>query len=101
MGKFDDAEACYMRIQRVTELEPNTLAPLQELEGILAGLTDSELRIEATPSGNSAKITHPNYTRGKRLHRRWCSRASMAMWETWAGDATCEVLKGLKAAREC
>ena len=66
MGKFDDAEACYMRIQRVTELEPNTLAPLQELEGILAGLTDSELRIEATPSGNSAKITHPNYTRGKR-----------------------------------
>ena len=66
LGKFDAAEACYTRIQRAAELAPNTLAPLRELEGILAGLTDSRLRIEATPPGNSAKITHPNYTGGQR-----------------------------------
>ena len=66
LGKFDAAEACYTRIHRVAELVPNTLAPLRELKGILAGLTDSRLRIEATSSGNSAKITHPNYTGGRR-----------------------------------
>ena len=66
MGRFDDAEACYMRIQRVTELEPNTLAPLHELRETLAGLTDSKLRIEATPSGDRARITHPNYSGGQR-----------------------------------
>ena len=66
LGKFHDAEACYTRIQRVTELEPNTLTPLHELVGILAGLTDSRLRIEATPSGNSVRITHPSYRGGRR-----------------------------------
>ena len=66
LGKFDAAESCYTRIQRVAELEPNTLEPLHELEGILAGLTDSRLRIEATPLGNSARIMHPNYTGGRR-----------------------------------
>ena len=66
LGKFAAAEACYTKIQRVAELEPNTLAPLRELEGILAGLTNSRLRIEATPLENSARITHPNYTGGQR-----------------------------------
>ena len=66
LGKFAAAEACYTRIQRVAELDPNTLAPLHELKGILAGLTDSRLRIEATPAGKSARITHPNYTGGRR-----------------------------------
>ena len=66
LGNFDAAEACYKRLQSVTDLEPNTLAPLRELEGILAGLTDSGLEIEATPSGNSARITHPNYKGGQR-----------------------------------
>ena len=61
LGKFENAETCYMRIQRVMELEPNTLAPLRELASILAGLTDSRLSIETTPLGNSVKITHPNY----------------------------------------
>lgn len=66
LGKFKDAESCYMKIQRIKELAPNTLAPLRELEGILTGLTDSRLRIEASPSGNSARITHPEYTGGQR-----------------------------------
>ena len=66
LGRFDAAEACYTRIQRVAELELNALAPLRELKGILAGLTASRLRIEATSLGNSAKITHPNYTGGQR-----------------------------------
>ena len=66
LGKFAAAEGCYTSIQRVTELEPNTLLPLRELEGILAGLTDSRLRIKATLPGNSATITHPNYTGGQR-----------------------------------
>ena len=66
LGKFENAETCYMRIQRVMELEPNTLAPLRELAGILAGLTDSRLSIETTPLGNSVKITHPNYEGGRR-----------------------------------
>ena len=66
LGKFENAETCYMRIQRVMELEPNTLAPLHELAGILAGLTDSGLRIETTPPANSVKITHPNYEGGRR-----------------------------------
>ena len=61
LGKFDAAEACYTRIQHLAELKPNTLAPLRELEGILAGLTDSRLRIEAMPQGNAAIVTHPNY----------------------------------------
>ena len=61
LGKFDAAEDCYTRIQHLAELEPNTLAPLLELEGILAGLTDSRLRIEVMPQGNAARVTHPNY----------------------------------------
>ena len=65
-GKFENAETCYQRIQRVTELESNTLAPLRELASILAGLMDSRLSIEATPLGNSVKITHPNYEGGRR-----------------------------------
>ena len=66
LGKFDAAEACYTSIQRLAELEPNTLEPLRELEAILSGLTDSRLTIDVTPPGNSAKITHPNYTGGRR-----------------------------------
>ena len=61
LGKFENAETCYRRIQRVMELEHNTLAPLRELAGILAGLMDDRLTIDTTPSGNSVKITHPNY----------------------------------------
>ena len=79
MGKFDDAEACYMRIQRVTKLEPNTLAPLQELEGILAGLKDSELTIEATPSGKlredySSELHGREAGRGVQRHLRQCGK---------------------------
>ena len=66
LGKFAAAEACYTRIQRVAEPKPTTLAPLHELKEILAGLMDSRLRIKATPQGNSARITHPNYTGGQR-----------------------------------
>ena len=66
LGKFDAAEACYTSIQRLAELEPNTLEPLRELEAILSGLTDSRLTIDVTPPGNSARITHPNYTGGRR-----------------------------------
>ena len=66
LGKLDDAEACYTKIQHVAELEPNTLEPLLELKGILAGLTGARLRIEVTPAGNSARITHPNYRGGER-----------------------------------
>ena len=66
LGKFENAETCYMRIQRVKELEPNTLVPLHELAGILAGLNDDRLTIEATPLGNSVKITHPHYEGGRR-----------------------------------
>ena len=66
LGEFDDAEACYTRIQHVEELEPNTLAPLHELEGTLGGLRDPRLKIEVTPPGNSARITHPNYTGERR-----------------------------------
>ena len=65
-GKLEAAEACYMRIQNVAELENNTLAPLHELQGILAGVTVSRLRIETQPQGNSAKISHPNYRGGRR-----------------------------------
>ena len=66
LGKFESAETCYMRIQRLIELEPNTLAPLRELAGVLAGLTDSRLSIETTPMGNSVRITHPNYEGARR-----------------------------------
>ncbi len=66
LGKFEDAETCYTRIRRVMELKPNTLAPLRELAGILAGLTDDRLAIETTPLGNSVKMTHPNYEGGRR-----------------------------------
>ena len=66
LGELDEAEACFTRIQSVAELEPNTLAPLLELKGVLAGLTDDRLKIEATPAGNSARITHPKYAGGER-----------------------------------
>ena len=66
LGEFDDAGACYTRIQHVAELELNTLAPLHELEGTLAGLRDPRLKIEVIPPGNSARITHPNYTGERR-----------------------------------
>ena len=66
LGKFENAESCYMRIQRVSELEPNTLAPLRELAGVLAGLADSGLSIETTPPGKTVKITHPKYKGGQR-----------------------------------
>ena len=66
LGKFGAAESCFMRIQRMAELEPNTLAPLLELKGILARLTRARLRIEAAPAGNSARISHPDYTGGRR-----------------------------------
>ena len=65
LGEFDAAETCFRTIQRVAELEPNTLAPLLELKGVLAGLTDGELKIEATLAGNSARITHPKYAGGQ------------------------------------
>ena len=65
-GEIDAAEACYTRFERIAELEPNTLGPLLELKGILAGLTDATLRIEVSLTSNSARITHPNYTGGRR-----------------------------------
>ncbi len=64
-GQFEDAEACYKRIQQGAELEINTLAPLLELKGMLAGLMDKKLNIETTAAGNSVKITHPDYTGGR------------------------------------
>ena len=66
LGDLETAEACFMKIQRVAELEINTLAPLRELREILAGLEDSRLRIETTSRGTTATITHPNYTGERR-----------------------------------
>ena len=66
LGEFDDAEACYTRIQHMEALQPNTLAPLLALSGILSGLTDANLRIEASPAGNATRISHPHYTGGRR-----------------------------------
>lgn len=66
LGEFDAAEACYARIRRVAELSPNTVEPLLELKGILTGLTDGNLRIDVAPAGNTASVTHPDYTGGRR-----------------------------------
>ena len=66
LGNLESAETCYMKIQDVAELEINTLEPLRELQGFLAGLTDSRLRVVTNPQGNSAKVSHPNYKGGRR-----------------------------------
>ena len=66
LGKLEAAEACYMKIQSVAELEINTLGPLRELQGFLAGLTDSSLKVVINPQGNTAKVSHPDYTGGRR-----------------------------------
>ena len=51
---------------KAPELEINTLEPLRELRGILAGLEDSRLRVETTSTGSSARIIHPNNTGARR-----------------------------------